>query len=334
MTRSLFFCRKTHLALVILTFISGLLLLSAGPLSAQDEPSGTQDTSYRHVDLSLRYWFLYGENKFKVHGITNTGFQIDADQELSSMETHLAIFTLAFKPDYWLTLEGSWGWGVLTGGDYKYVYNDHEDLDHDYGTLMGDPDDDYSIYCAALYLRIWPWKRQTRHFLDGYVKWLQWSKELEISIQDRRDQLNKLQVPGIFDWREDWHTLWIGAKGECGMVRRPSLGAYQWGFIVDVAFSPYVEVEGRGDYRVGNTGLYTLMDVEGERGYGFMGDLGIFYQPVSYARIQLGLTGQYLKMRDGTAKVVDLNRPGTTSGDFESGQAINYGPYIQGSLRW
>ncbi len=309
--------KKVTVYLLIAIFISPIV----GTAKAEE------NKPFELIDIEVREWFSSGESSWQI----SFGSNGKSILEYKDIDAPISIVTARIKPGpYWLTLEGSGGFGEIDSGTQvdtdklgSFVFSESE----------SDVDGDVLIVDVNVALRIVPWDKNSPSYLDAFVGVQYYQEKLHMTngVQTINSDLNAVPL-GPFDEELDstydfnWLSFPVGLKGNLALNKKASPGLYNFSLTgaASIASTSYY---GEGVWNLRDDFEQSPSFAHEAEGYAVSGELGAVYQPIRYISIGGGYTFYSFEARDGTDTTYFSNGV-TVDVPLDEVSSLRHGPYV------
>ncbi len=307
---------------LVMSFIIFLSALFSYPSSAA--PQNEKSEPYRFFDLYGGIWTAWGEGSWEKSFPIN-GFIGSSKLEFEGINSILYTIGVRAKPYlYFVTLDIRYASGDIpsgTGTDTDWISS------FPFSESEFDIDGDTEYWSGDLYVLFYPYRgkitgwgtgeRKPPHLiaLEGLFGWFHYKDEL--------DMTNGVQViPPIgpfgglnSEYYFEWQGFKTGLKFEEDFIERPSRFRYGLGVKAWAALLWGVDYGGEGVWNLRTDWTQNPSFQHEANGYGFEGQIGLFYSPFNHFKIELAYHVLSLKadgtetifFSDGTIAYTDLD---------------------------
>lgn len=294
---------------LVIPFVVFFFALFSYPSFA--DPQNEKSEPYRFFDLYGGTWITQGEGSWE-KSFPIDGFTGRSELEFQDIDSTLYTIGARIKPYlYFVTLDIRYASGDIssaTGTDSDWIDS------YLFSKSEFDIDGDTQYWSLDLYLLLYPYRGRITGWGTGEKKPPHLTT-LEaffgrFHYKDELDITNGVQVippTGSFsglnsEYYFEWEGFKSGLKFEWDFVKKPSSFLYALGFRTHVGFLFGVDYEGEGIWNLRTDWAQNPSFKHEADGYGFEGQIGLFYTPFKHFKMELAY--HYLNLdADGTERI-------------------------------
>lgn len=305
-----------------------ILLIIFFPITSWGEEKERSD-SFEYFQFEIKEWISQGDSDW-LKSFMFAGYKIESELEFEDIDAPITIFTAKGKPGlYWLTLQGSLGFGKIDSGKST-------DTDLIDGWLISeseaDLDGDIFMADTTLFLRLFPWEEKSSSYLDGFIGFSYYREKLNMTngVQTKNSWI--LPTPlgpfqglnSTYEFR--WTSLPVGLKGNLVLNKEVAPGLYSISLVGSAAFG-YSSYRGEGTWNLRTDWKQNPSFKHEATGSVFLFNSGLIYQPIKHISIGAGYQLQRYRAKDGTETIFFANgREVKTS--LDEVNSTRHGPYV------
>lgn len=295
---------------------------------------------FKLIETEFREWFSEGESMWRISFFDDFWGRGESKLEFQGVDSFVHMGTVRVRPwVYWLTLEGTMGHGDIDKGevtdsdmfeDWRFEWSEWKDV---WSESKSDLDGDITIMDAKLFLRIYPWKKDTPYYVDGFAGYNYYRERYHIT--------NGTQT--IPDWGDfdglnsNYEFLWesypVGLKFNWDINKEVHPGLYNFAVVTSIS-------GGLAKYR--GEGIWNLREDfrhdpsfkhEVDQGFALFWDIGLIYQPIRYMSLKAGYQLYRFEAQDGEDTTYFSDGTEYTT-DLDKVESTRSGPYVSFSLQF
>ena len=288
---------------------------------------------FKYVQFEVREWYSFGESEWRISFEDPSWGKIESILEFKDIDAPITLTTLRVKPGlYWLTLEGSIGFGNIDSGttvdtdlaeDWIFAYSGSDV----WSESESDTDGDIFIMDVKMSLRIYPWDEKALYYVDGLLGYLYYEEKLHMT-----DGVQTIPDTGSFNglnstYEFNWDAFLMGLKMNWALIKEPHPGLYNLSIAISTMAGP---IRYRG-YGVWNLRSDFAQDPsfkhEASEGLAAFLDIGLIYQPISHLSLKAGYQLFSFEAHNGTDTVFFSDGTEAET-DLDKVTSIRHGPYL------
>jgi hypothetical protein len=299
--------------IVFLFVLSSQTSLAGKPKDYNFSDKNEKHELYRFFDLYGGLWHTWGEGSWEL----SFGYGGKSKLEFKDIDSNMFLVGARIRPYLnFITIDFRYGFGSISSG--KGIDSDWID-DELFSKSSSEIDGDTKYWSLDLNVLILPYRRKTGkplHLvtLEAFSGWFHYEDNLEITngVQLTPPTGSFSGLKSSYDFK--WEGLRVGLKYEWDFIKKPSLLLYGMGIKIIPAILLLVKYEGEGTWNLRDDFAQNPSFEQEADGYGFEGQIGLFYSPFKHFKIVLAYSVIQLEAKNG--KDVTFFSDGTTGDSY------------------